>query len=49
MGHIARNCPQAKDQDKNRKFKRYHAHFAGEDEPDWKRTKEHDPDELYLL
>jgi hypothetical protein len=49
MGHIARNCPQAKDQDKTRKFKRHHAHFAGEDEPDRKRTKEDDPDELYLL
>ena len=49
MGHIARNFPQAKDQDRTSKFKRNHAHFAREDEPDWKRTKEYDPDELYLL
>jgi hypothetical protein len=49
MRHIARNCPQAKDQDKARKFKRNHAHFASEDEPDQKITKENDPDELYLL
>jgi hypothetical protein len=40
---------QAKDQNRNRKFKRHHAHFVEEDEPDWKRTKEDDSDELYLL
>ena len=48
MGHIARNCPQAKDQNRNRKFKRHHAHIA-EDEHDRKRTKEDDSDEPYLL
>jgi hypothetical protein len=49
MGHIARNCPHTKYQDKNKSFKMHHAHFAGEDEVDQKRTKEDDLDELYLL
>jgi hypothetical protein len=49
MGHIARNCPQAKDQNINRKFKRHHAHIAEEDEPDRKRKKEDDSNEPYLL
>jgi hypothetical protein len=49
MGHIARNYPQATNQDKTKNFKRHHAHFIGEDEPDWKRTKEDDLDELYFL
>jgi hypothetical protein len=49
MGHIARNCPQAKDHNKNKKFKRYQAHFIGEDEPDQKRKKEDDSYELYLM
>jgi hypothetical protein len=39
MGHIARNFPQAKCQDKNTKFKRNHAHFVGEAEPDRKKKK----------
>jgi hypothetical protein len=39
MGHIARNCPQAKNQNKNKKFRRHHAHFAGEDELDQKKNK----------
>jgi hypothetical protein len=49
MRHIARNCPQVKDQDKTRKFKRHQAHFTGEDEPGRKIIKEDDPDELYLM
>jgi hypothetical protein len=31
------------------KFKRNNVHFTGEDEPDRKRTKQDDLDELYLL
>jgi hypothetical protein len=49
MGHIARNCPQAKDHNRNKKFKIHHAHFVEEDELDRKITKEDDSDELYLL
>ena len=49
IGHIARNCPQAKDQDKTMKFKRQHAHFTGEDEPDRKIMKEDYTYELYLM
>jgi hypothetical protein len=49
MGHIARNCPQVEYQNRNRKFKIHHAHFTEEDEPDRKRTKEDDSDEIYLL
>jgi hypothetical protein len=49
MGHIARNCPHTKGHNINKKFKRHHAHFAEECEPNQKRTKEDDSDELYLL
>jgi hypothetical protein len=49
MVDIAKNCPQSKDEDKNKKFKRHHAHFAREDKPGRKRKKEDDQDELYIL
>jgi hypothetical protein len=48
MGHIARNCPNAKDQVRKGKNKRHHAHAAEDDEPVQKRAKEED-DEQYVL
>jgi hypothetical protein len=41
--------PKQKTKIKPGSLKRHHAHFTGEDEPDRKRIKEDDPDELYLL
>jgi hypothetical protein len=48
MGHIARNCPNAKDHVKKGKNKRHHAHAAEDDESIPKRSREED-DQQYVL
>ena len=50
MGHIARNCPHAKDQVKKGKNKRCHAQVAEDDEPVQKKAREDDTsEEEYVL
>jgi hypothetical protein len=49
MGHIAINFPHSKDQVRNGKYKRHHAHVAEYDEPDQKRVKENYSSEEYVL
>ena len=49
MGHIARYCPQAKDQFKKGRNKRHHVDVAEEDEPIQKKAREDDSSEEYVL
>ena len=45
MGHIARYCPQIKDQIRKGRNKRHHAHVAEDDEPVQKKAREDDSSE----
>ena len=49
MVHLARDCPLVKEVKERRKNKRYVAHIAKDDEPTFKKEREEDATEEYVL
>ena len=49
MGHLASDCPLIKEVKEKRKNKRHRAHIVEDDEPAFKKEREEDSSEEYVL
>lgn len=49
VGHIPRNCPMVRDQNKNERNKRHHANAAEDEEPSQKKERNNNSEDEYSL